>query len=305
MRKAAMLFLLALLSATVMMAQTTGANTSTPPQTQTPSTQNPNAANPQSPTTPVGSAPPQSAPTTDPTAQQPSTPSPNPQGTAGTTPATDPNSPQTPAAANTQSTPAAAIGGDQVPANTEIHAALDTPLSTKTSKPGDRFTATVSDPVRGSNGAEIIPTGARVEGEVAEAEEGKAVAALRGKGQLSLRFRDIVLPNGQTLPLTATLVSVNSTNGKNTKKADEEGQVRSGTQGKDVAKDVGIGAGVGTVAGLIFGAPLKGLAIGALAGGGYVLATKGKDVQLPAQTGMVIRLDQPLSSNSSSSAVQR
>jgi hypothetical protein len=76
--------------------------------------------------------------------------------------------------------------------------------------------------------------------------------------------------------------------------------VQSGTQGKDVAKDVGIGAGVGTVAGLIFGAPLKGLAIGALAGGGYVLATKGKDVQLPAQTGMVIRLDQPLSINGAS-----
>jgi hypothetical protein len=64
-----------------------------------------------------------------------------------------------------------------------------------------------------------------------------------------------------------------------------------------VAKDVGIGAGIGTVAGLIFGGPLKGLAVGALAGGGYVLATKGKDVELPAQTGLVIRLDQPVNSN--------
>jgi hypothetical protein len=90
---------------------------------------------------------------------------------------------------------------------------------------------------------------------------------------------------------------VNSTNGKGTKRADEEGQVESGTQGKDVAKDVGIGAGIGTVAGLIFGGPLKGLAVGALAGGGYVLATKGKDVELPAQTGLVIRLDQPVNSN--------
>lgn len=303
MRKAAMLFLLMLLSAAVVLAQTSDASPSTAPQTQTPSTQNPNAANPQSPTTPAGSAPAQSSPATDPTAQQPSTPAPNPAGT--TAPATDPNAAQTPTTTNTQSIPAAATGTDQVPANTEIHAALDTPLSTRTSKPGDRFTATVSDPVRGSNGSEIIPAGARVEGEVAEAEQGKAVAALRGKGKLSLRFRDIVLPSGQTLPLTATLVSVNNTSGKNTKKADEEGQVQSGTQGKDVAKDVGIGAGVGTVAGLIFGAPLKGLAIGALAGGGYVLATKGKDVQLPAQTGMVIRLDQPLSANGTSSPMQR
>ncbi len=120
-----------------------------------------------------------------------------------------------------------------------------------------------------------------------------------------MRFRDVVLPNGQTIPLTATLVSVNDTNGKNTKKADEEGQVQSGTRNKDVAKDVGIGAGVGTVAGLIFGGPLKGLAIGALAGGGYVLATKGKDVNLPAQTGMVIRLDQPVSASGPSAPPQR
>jgi hypothetical protein len=81
--------------------------------------------------------------------------------------------------------------------------------------------------------------------------------------------------------------------------------VQSGARGKDAVKDVGIGAGIGTVAGLIFGGPLKGLAIGALAGGGYVLATKGKEVNLPAQTGMVIRLDQPVSSNVASAPQQR
>ena len=128
--------------------------------------------------------------------------------------------------------------------------------------------------------------------EPGKAEQGKAVAILRGKGKLNLRFRDIVTPSGQTIPLTATLVSVNSTNGKDTKKADNEGQVESGNRGKDVAKDVGIGAGIGTVAGLIFGGPLKGLAIGAIAGGGYILATKGKDVELPENTGVRIRLDQ-------------
>src|SRR5205085_2094717 len=108
----------------------------------------------------------------------------------------------------------------QVAAGTEIHATLDTPLSTKTSKPGDRFTATIAQPVRGNNGNEIIPAGARVEGEVSEAEEGKAVAVLRGRGKLNLRFRDVVLPNGQSLPIAATLVSVHSTNGKESKSAD-------------------------------------------------------------------------------------
>jgi hypothetical protein len=197
-------------------------------------------------------------------------------------------------------------GQGQVPAGKEIHATLDTPLSTKTSKPGDRFTATVAQPVRGNNGSEIIPAGSRIEGEVSEAEQGKAVAVLRGKGKLNLRFRDVVFPNGQSLPITATLVSVHSTNGKDSKNGDQEGQVESGTRGRDVAKDVGIGAGIGTVAGLLFGGPLKGLAIGALAGGGYVLATKGKDVNLPAETGMILKLDQPfVATGPTSSRLQR
>jgi hypothetical protein len=184
----------------------------------------------------------------------------------------------------------------QISAGTEIRATLDTPLSTKTSKPGDRFTATITEPGRGGNGALVVPTGTRIEGEVAEAEEGKAMAALRGKGKLDLRFRDIVLPTGQTLPLAATLISVNDTNGKSTKKADEESQMQSGARNKAVAKDMGAGTGAGDSPGLVFGGPVKGLAIGALAGGGYVLSTKGKAVNLPAQTGMVIRLDQPVSS---------
>jgi hypothetical protein len=186
--------------------------------------------------------------------------------------------------------PAGSAGGD-VPANTEMRATLDTPLSSKTSKPGDRFTATIAQPVQGQNGV-VVPTGARVEGEVSESEQGKDGPALRGKGKLNLRLRDIVLPNGETVPLAAALVSVNHTNGQATQKADNEGQMESGAEGRNAARDAGIGAG--EMSGLTFGGPLKGLAIGAQAGGGYVLATNGKDVNLPAQTGMVIRLDQEL-----------
>ncbi len=319
MRRAAMLVLVALLGTAVLLGQDTGSSQTTAPPAQSPSTQSsgtapatPNATNPQSPaapSAPSGSATGESSQTTGahsaPATSQgesPATPAPvtgqvpatTQSQPASTGTAADQNGAQPPSTYPQQVAPAP-MGADQVPANTEMHATLDTPLSSKTSKPGDRFTATIQDPVRGSNGSVIVPAGSRVEGEVSEAEEGKTLAALRGKGKLSLRFRDIALPSGQTVPLTATLVSVNSTNGKNTKKADEEGQIQSGTQGKDVAKDVGIGAGIGTVAGLVFGGPLKGLAIGALAGGGYVLATKGKEVELPAQTGMVIRLDQPIS----------
>ena len=180
--------------------------------------------------------------------------------------------------ANIRLGPATPSGRD-VPASTEMRATLDTPLSSRTSKPGDRFTATMVQPVSGRNGV-VIPHGARVEGEVSEPEEGKT-AALHGKGVLNLRLRDIVLPNGQTVPLVASLVSVNKTTG-------ESMTVGSGTQRTTGPPELG---GPGAV----FAGPLKGLAIGVLAGGGYVLATNGKEVNLPAQTGLVIRLDQGLS----------
>ncbi|HEY7405092.1 MAG TPA: hypothetical protein VIB39_16315 [Candidatus Angelobacter sp.] len=197
-----------------------------------------------------------------------------------------------------QGSPVAAV--DQIAAGTEIRATLDTPLSTKTSKPGDRFTATIAVPARGNTNV-VIPAGARLEGEVAEADDGKTIAALKDKNPLSVRFRDVVLPDGQTLPLSATLISVNNTNGMNSKKADNGGRVQQGTQGRDVVKASGIGSAPGTT----FGAALKGLAIGALAGGGYVLETKGKDVNLPAQTGMVIRLDQPVTATATPAQPQQ
>lgn len=184
-------------------------------------------------------------------------------------------------------------GGHMVPAGTTIQATLDTPLSTKTSQVGDRFTATVAAPVNDADGRLAIPAGTKINGQVSQSEQGKTVAILRGKGRLDLRFIDMTLPNGSSAALAASLKSVNH-NGS-TQKTDEEGGVQSGTSGKTAAKDVGIGAGIGTVAGLIFGSALKGLVIGAIAGGGYVLATKGKDVELPANTGLVLGLDQNVS----------
>ena len=272
----------------------TGQSASTNSQTQTQPTQNSTTTNPQNPNTPLGAPPLQNLPGS----QAPSS-----QNSSSTT-SQPSSSPEPPANMSVQSVPAASAGADQAPVNTEFHAVLDTPLSTRTSKPGDRFTATVTDPVRGSNGTVIVPAGARLEGEVAESEQLKAIQALRDKTELSLRFRDVVLPTGQAVPLSATLISVNTTSGKSEKQGDQASQVQAGREGRDVAKAVGTTANGGAGATLVFGSPLKGLAVGGLAGGGYVLATKAKQVNLPAQTGLVIRLNQPLSVPGTSTPMQ-
>jgi Bacterial conjugation TrbI-like protein len=191
-----------------------------------------------------------------------------------------------------------AIQGGPIATGTEIRAVLDTPLSTRTARQGDRFTATVSQTVRGSDGSEAIPAGARIEGEVVDAEEGKGVSTAHGRGKLSMRFNDITLPGGQSVPFAATLISVHNTNGREAKSSDDESETISGARGKDMMKNTGADTGIGALTGLIFGTPLRGLAVGTLSGGGYVLSVKSKDVDLPAQTGMVIRLDQPFGGQS-------
>src|SRR5207253_811757 len=81
-----------------------------------------------------------------------------------------------------QSTAAAPASGGQVNAGTEFMAALNQPLSTKNSKVGDTFSATVQQNITGTNGAVVIPAGSLVQGQVTEAEQGKLLPELRGKG---------------------------------------------------------------------------------------------------------------------------
>src|SRR5690242_6419720 len=232
-------------------------------------------------------APPQST--------SPATTQPVPQPPQNQVPQTDQPAPASGTVLHPSATPEVAQGRD-IAKGAEIKAVLDTPLSSKTSRVGDRFTATVAQDVRGVNGSVGIPAGSKIEGEVSEVEQGKALPQLRGKGRLNLRFTDIVLPNGMRAPVFLTLKNVMDTAGKQSgsTSTSSEGEVNSRTSGTTAAKDVGIGAGIGTVAGLIFGHALRGLAIGAIAGGGYVLATQGKDVEMPAKAGLILNTDSPI-----------
>src|SRR5690348_8296154 len=218
------------------------------------------------------------------------------QGTATTTPAPaaasqSPEQPQKEMPPDTKApapTPSAKPESDSIPpstpeseqpqllkSGTEIRATLDTPLSTKTSRVGDRFTATVSAPVRDAIGDVIIPIGSKLNGQVSDSDNERLADAIKDMGHLNLRFTDIQLPNGTDVPLNATLISVHNT--------------KPTTRSTNQATAPAIGANAGIMG--AFGPPLKGLAVGNLAGGGYVLATNGKQVNLPAECGLRLRVD--------------
>src|SRR6266481_7457957 len=162
-----------------------------------------------------------------------------------------------------------------VPADTVIAVVLDQTISSKTSKAGDRFSATVESPVE-VEGKVAIPKSARAEGIVKEAK-----AAGRFKG-------------GAVLSLTLTSVTVD---GKDYEIQTSAPTMASKGKGKRTAAMVGGGAGggalIGGLAGGGKGAVIGGL-IGAAAGTGGAGLTGNRDITLPAETALHFKLLDPV-----------
>lgn len=150
-----------------------------------------------------------------------------------------------------------------VPSGTDLVLTLDTPLSSETAKVEQPVRATVAKSVVIS-GMTVIPEGAAVSGHVVAVERS---ARVKGRALLTVRFNEVTVAGTDYRISTARI----------TRQAEA-------TKGED-AKKIGIGAGVGAAIGAIAGGK-KGAAIGAGVGGGAgtgaVLATRGKEVVIPA-----------------------
>ena len=164
-------------------------------------------------------------------------------------------------------------------AGTVIRTSLQHALTTDSNAPGDPFTAKVVDDVKVNNTV-VIPLGSTVKGVVAES---KRSGRVQGRAYMSLKFTEVVLPNGQSYPIQASGTS----------------RTAPGTKKKD-AMIIGGGAGIGTAIGAIAGGG-KGAAIGAATGGGagtgVVLATRGKETGFASGSTLNVKLTQPVKVN--------
>ena len=162
-----------------------------------------------------------------------------------------------------------------VPAETVISVTIDESISSKTSTPGQNFSASVREPVE-VDGRVAIPKGARATGIIKDAK-----AAGRFKG-------------GAALELTLASIEINGTNYDVHTTAPNE---TSKGKGKRTAAMVGGGAGggalIGGLAGGGKGALIGGL-IGAAAGTGGAGLTGNRDITLPAETPITFKLVDPL-----------
>jgi hypothetical protein len=154
-------------------------------------------------------------------------------------------------------------------------------VCTNTFKAGDRFTATLSESVSGSDGA-VIPAGSSV---VLKVDE--STRSINSKDSLKLTFSVVSLRIGeQSYDVTGHISQT----------APLE-KVRVQTVG-DQAKKVGVGAAIGALAGQLLGkntrSTLIGAGVGAAAGGAVAAGTTDYDGCVPTTANLLVGLDAPL-----------
>ncbi len=189
--------------------------------------------------------------------------------------------------------PPAQSQNNQLLQGTQLRLVLLNGLTTSVAREGDPFIATVAEPVF-IGGQLILPAGARVNGEVSQVVRAKRFGMLRGQAALYLKFKSIEIDRRE-IPAPMSIISIHetSTNGRTRKdlRTEEGTIVESKRDVKGALTTVALGGGGGTVIGTVFSHAIRGLAIGLIGGTSYVMIKKGKDVELPAQTGMLVRLD--------------
>jgi len=163
-----------------------------------------------------------------------------------------------------------------LPAGYLLKVRLAQSLSSAENKPGDRFTATLDDPVV-VDGLVIAERGARVEGRVVEVEKAGRV---KGLASITLQLTRLHTSDGQVVEI----------------QTDPFEKLAPPSRKADAAK-IAAGAAIGAAIGAIADGG-KGAAIGAAAGGGAgtgaVLATRGKPAELPVESRLVFRLQHPV-----------
>jgi hypothetical protein len=194
--------------------------------------------------------------------------------------------------------PAVLAQSNQIQPGTQVRLTLLNGLSTSVAHDGDPFTAIVAEPVFFGSQL-VLPAGARVHGTVTSITRPKFFSMFRGGASMNLVFNSVEVES-RIFPAQMSILSIYSggtDSGKKRKdvKTVEGVVIQEKRDIKSDITDVGIGGTGGTIVGAIFSNVVRGTVLGLVGGGAYIVAKKGKDVDLPAQTGMLVRMDSSVS----------
>jgi len=163
-----------------------------------------------------------------------------------------------------------------LPAGTVLAGSLGHTIDTGKNHAGDPVVLHLTEP-KMVDGVEVIPAGSTIHGEVTHDDPAGRIA---GGAELTIRFTELILPDGKSYPLPAHALSMH---GKG--------------QAKESALEIGGGTAAGAAVGGILGGgsgAAKGAAAGAVVGTGVAVATKGKQIVLPAGTTVHVTLTAPM-----------
>lgn len=183
----------------------------------------------------------------------------------------------------------------QVLQGTQIRLTLLSGVSTSVAREGDPFVAIVSEPVMLGNQL-LLPAGTRVNGVIGTVQKAKNFSLFRGQAYMNLVFRNIEM-DSRLVPVQMSIIGLRQPPVGDESKPRKDVKITEGELLKEKhdykgdAIGMAIGGGGGTLVGLIFSNALRGFGLGMAGGAIYVVSRKGKELSMPAQTGILVRLD--------------
>ena len=180
---------------------------------------------------------------------------------------------------------------ERLDSGTVIPVRLNNELSSKYSRRGDKFTATLRSETEQEGYG--FPVGTKIEGVVRAARPRQD----KDPGMLELDFRKVRLPDGRSYVIQGALIGLDN---KSVSKGRDGRLIAKSQHRTDRLTYVGYGAGVGLIVGLLTKKPLEDAAVGAGLGYLYGALQKGdkndaRDVVLRIGTELGVRLDHSLS----------
>jgi len=183
----------------------------------------------------------------------------------------------------------------QVMQGTQVHLTLLSGISSAVARDGDPFVAVVAEPVYLGTQL-LLPAGTRVNGIIGTVEKARHFSLFRGQAYMNLAFRSIEV-DSRLIPVQMSIITIEQPRGQSEGKRRKDVKVEEGQvvqEKHDVKGDIvgaTIGTGGGALVGAVFSHVVRGFGFGLAGSVVYIVARKGKDLDLPAQTGLLIRMD--------------
>jgi hypothetical protein len=192
--------------------------------------------------------------------------------------------------------PSALAEPREVVKGTEIHLTLLTPVDSSAVREGDSIAAVTSEPVM-LDGQTLLPAGTLLHGIIGTVQKAKFFSIFKGQAYVNVTFKTLEV-DSRLIPVQTSLLAIGKprvNSGPSTARKDvkiSEGEVvQEKHDYKGDALAVAIGGGGGSTIGMIAGNLGRGMGIGLAVGAAYVVARKGKEVHMPEQTALLVRLD--------------